>query len=339
MRARASRSAAALGAAVMLFGAIAGCDRNNDAAPGHIPTVDTSRWQRIADAPTARQEVAAAQVRGESIYVVGGLLADGSATTAVEIYHPVSNRWSAGPPLPVAVHHAMAVWTSKLGLVVMGGFERSLSGRATDAVFALQSGRWVTLPHLRRTRGAGAAVIWGERIIVLGGISGGNHIAPVEIFDGTTWRDGAPMPTPRDHLAAATDIRFVYAAGGRRGSEQIDAFESYEPHRDRWTRLPDIPTPRSGFGGAFLRGCHLFTRSNAPCFVTVGGEGPRIFGEFEAYNPVDRVWGQLPGLGVPRHGIGLVETGTVLYALVGGVKVGLAPSRVSEAFVHSARID
>lgn len=333
MRTRFARMAAAFVAAVLL---LACC------TDGDIPRPEASRtvsglpsppvgktWRRLADAPTARQEVAASVV-GNKIYVVGGLVASGRATDAVEIYEPASNTWAPGPSLPIAVHHAMAA-TLNGDLVVMGGFRGDLSGAATDRVFILRGGRWREGPRLRRPRAAAAAVsvhdpdLLRERIVVVGGISSGGHIGPVEIFDGIIWRDGAPIPSLRDHLGAAADRRIVYAMGGRRAGTHFGTNEAYDVVTNGWRKLRAMPTPRSGLGVAAI-GSLVFA---------VGGEGPRIFPEVEMFLPFDQVWERKPDLGVPRHGVGVVAIGSTIYALVGGDEVGLGPSAACEAIMLS----
>jgi N-acetylneuraminic acid mutarotase len=316
---RARRIAAALAASALLLGAA--CTERPpvrgapDRPPSAAPSATAPLWRRVADAPTPRQEVAAAALDGR-IWVAGGFVA-GRASPLVEVYDPGRDRWETGPPLPLAVHHPMAA-VQDGRLLVLGGFTHS--GEATDRVFVLEGDRWREGPRLRRPRAAGVAVTVGDRVVVVGGIASDRHVAPVEVLEGGHWRDGAPIPSLRDHLAAATDGRLVYAAGGRRAGAQLGSHEAYDPAADRWERLPDLPTPRSGFGAAFVRGL----------VVTVGGEGPRMFPEVEAFDVATRSWRRLPDMGVPRHGIGVVALGERLYALVGGVRVGLAPSAACE---------
>lgn len=324
----AARPAAALVSAVLLLGACTSDECSSSASclepRGPAVSPSASAWQRIADAPApARQEVAAALVSLPAeryVYVVGGLLSGGGATDAVARYLPRVNFWAQVEPLPVKVHHAMA---AELGgkLVVMGGFVEDLGGDATNRVFILEEGLpWREGPRMRRARGAGAAVTVGGQVVVVGGISGGRHVGPVEIFDGTSWRDGAAIPSLRDHLGAATDGKLVYAAGGRRAGGHFATFDVYDPAADRWSNLPDMPTARSGIGTAFANGK----------IVTTGGEGPRMFPEVEAYDIATRRWTRLPDLAVPVHGVGLVGVEENVYALTGGIRVGLAPTRAAQ---------
>ncbi len=323
---RVVRRAAAFGAAVLLLGACSGDECASAAscgAPkGPIVSPTSGAWQRIADirAP-ARQEVAAAAVDFDHsivIYVVGGLLSAGGATDAVDAYVPRNNVWRSVRRLRIKIHHAMAAVLGKK-LVVMGGF--LANGEASDRVFVLEDGEsWREAPRMRHPRGAGAAVTVGNQIVVVGGVSEGQHVGPVEIFDGTAWRDGAALPSLRDHLGAATDGELVYAAGGRRSGGHFATFEVYDPATDRWSSLPDMPTARSGLGAAFAKGK----------IITAGGEGPRMFPEVEAYDIAKRRWTKLPGMATPVHGVGLVGVGENVYALVGGTRVGLAPTRVCQ---------
>ena len=253
------------------------------------------------------------------IYVAGGLLADQSATTRVEAYDPSKRTWSSAPPLPIGLHHPMAAGF-RGRLYVIGGITQRLGGPDSARVFVFDGAGWTEGPSLHRPRGAGAAVVVGDRIIVVGGINSSGEVAPVEIFDGSAWHDGAPIPSPLDHVGAATDGRFVYVAGGRRNGSHFGTFQRYDPVADSWRHLPAMPTARSGLGAAFAAG-RVFA---------IGGEGHRIFGETEAFDVARRRWIKLSDMGVPRHGLGVVAIGSSIYAMTGGSAVGVAPSAACE---------
>jgi len=260
--------------------------------------------------------VAAAVVQ-DRVWIVGGLDSNGRATDTVQVWNEAQNKWSTDVPLPVRVHHAMAAELNGK-LYVIGGFFDG--GEASDQTFILQGGTWKEGPTLRRPRAAAGAVSLRGRIVLVGGVSGPEHVAPVEFTDGSAWRDGAPIPSLRDHVGAATDGSFVYVAGGRRGGEHFATFDRYDLEKDRWVTLRDMPTARSGNGAAFVNGK----------IVSVGGEGPRIFPEVEAYDIASRSWTRLPDLALPVHGVGVVALGSNVYAFVGGIKVGLAPTRACQ---------
>lgn len=282
-------------------------------------------WQRRTQAPTARQEVASASLDGR-VWVIGGLTSAG-ASNVVESYDPAADRWSAGPSLPLAVHHAAAaVYHGEI--VVLGGFvdASSLYAQATDRAFALRDGAWVELPRLRRPRGAAAAAVVGDSLVLAGGRDAAILIGPTEIFDGRAWRDAEPIPTRRDHLAAVSDGRSVFTVGGRFLSPGATsaAFERFDPAANAWERLPAMPTARGGLAAALVAGR----------VVTAGGEDPTgAFGDVEAYDTASGAWSALAPLPTPRHGLALERVGNQILALVGGTAYGVAPSKVAEALV------
>ena len=294
------------------------------------PPLAASGWRTTRPAPTPRQQVPAV-VHGGAIWLTGGLRGD-SATASVEGYDPIINSWKTAPELPVKVHHAMAV-SYDGELVVLGGWipeGPDLTATTSDRVFALRDGRtWVELPKLPRPRAAGVAAVVGDEIVVLGGQADGELVAATEIFDGTRWRDGAPIPTQRDHLAAAADDRFVYAVGGRNLSpdQNLDAFERYDVRADSWKKLPPLPTPRGGLGAALVGGR----------IVAAGGEEPtRVLENVEAFNLADGAWTALPAMPTPRHGLGVAAAGNSLFAVGGATAPGhISTSRKSEALRFS----
>jgi hypothetical protein len=69
------------------------------------------RWTTGSPMPSARTEVAVAEVGGK-IYVVGGFRGE----RELEVYDPAADRWSRGASIPRALHHAAAVGLNgKLG--------------------------------------------------------------------------------------------------------------------------------------------------------------------------------------------------------------------------------
>jgi non-specific serine/threonine protein kinase len=275
-----------------------------------LPGTLEARWRTLRDAPIARQQVAVTEADG-TVWVFGGLQGD-RATAKSEGYDPAIDTWKAGPDLPVPLHHAMAVDYDG-ALVVMGGWiphGPDLTAETSDRVFVLRGNAWKELPRLGRPRAAGAAVVAGGKIVVMGGQDGGELVRTTEVFDGGRWTDAAPILTPREHLAAASDGRYAYAVGGRDLSSDKNsaAFERYDPRVDRWERLAPMATPRGGLGAAVVEGR----------LVAVGGEEPTgVFSTVEAYDIARGVWGALPPLATGRHGLGVAAVGSSLYAVNG----------------------
>jgi N-acetylneuraminic acid mutarotase len=135
------------------------------------------------------------------------------------------------------------------------------------------------------------------------------------VFDGQRWKPAADIPTPREHVAAATDGRFVYAVGGRNldAAKNSTAFERYDPDTDRWAKLPDMPKAMGGLGAAYVDGQ----------IVATGGEtATGVLAETLVYNIARRRWRSAAPLRTPRHGMSVVASGNTVYALDGATAAG-----------------
>jgi non-specific serine/threonine protein kinase len=153
--------------------------------------------------------------------------------------------------------------------------------------------------------------------VVVGGQAHKRLVDTTEVFDGKRWSSGAKIPTAREHLAAVSDGRYLYAVGGRALSpdKNSPALERYDPAGDRWQRLPDMPSARGGLGAAVVDG-HLFA---------LGGESPTgVLGEVESYDLARKAWSSAPSMRTPRHGIAVAAIGRSLYSLGGAPRPGHA---------------
>ena len=286
------------------------------AAPGE------SGWVRAAAAPVSLTEVAAAAHQGR-IWVAGGMDIDGHGVDYVFIYDPATDRWSEGPWLPESVHHAALVSDGD-ALFLIGGYVSDDFNQPTDAVWRLDgdgSGEWTPDRPLPDPRGAGAAASNGKgRIMYGGGVGPGGVSDAVFVQEDHGWRLLASLSRPREHLAAtsagAGSVTFL---GGRDSSGNLGTVDLIS-EEGVVGRTEDLPTPRGGIA-AFSAG------TLGDCVV--GGEGPNgTFGAVECLGTVATT--TLPGLTVPRHGLGAVMLDGRAYVLLGGPQPGLTVSDVVE---------
>jgi N-acetylneuraminic acid mutarotase len=146
------------------------------------------------------------------------------------------------------------------------------------------------------------------------------------------WQPMPPLPTPREHLAAAALDGVIYVAGGRVGSLQsnLATFEAFDTRSLRWEMLPDMPTARGGIAAAAFEGrIHV-----------LGGEAPTgTFDQNEAYDPEQRRWLPMAPLPTARHGLGAAVAGGRLYAIGGGIEPGFSVSAANEALLPHVRPD
>lgn len=316
-QAEAQKAQAAADTAAVNYGMphLKNCDKPHpyaqmaEAAPGG--------WQQGTKAPLAVQQAATAVLDG-NIWVIGGLVG-GQASSKIEIYDPVLSNWSPGPDLPTPLHHAMAVFYQG-ELMVAGGFAEvgdNPMGTALNGVYRLVDGKtWMAMPPLVHARGAGAAAVIGNKIVVAGGRQAGNQLVPeTEVFDGRQWQAAAPIPVPLDHVGAVSDGAALYVVGGRKLSagQSSGALQRFDAQTGRWSQLPPMPTSRGGLGAALIDGRIL----------AVGGEASASTDRtVEAYDLDAAKWATLPELPAGRHGLAVAAVNHHLYAIAGAANPG-----------------
>ena len=217
------------------------------------PVADS--WSLKAVDPVLRGESAAGVINNK-IYVAEGW--DGqygsdsnAATTALEIYDPATDSWTAGAPSLIARGlSATAVIGGKL--YVAGGTAAGYANFANLEIYDPLTDSWsmgAPLPT-ELTQAGGAA--FGGKFYVFGGYTGPSVYnqqitGSVQIYDPVlnTWSTGTPMPTPRAVMVVGVINGKIYIAGGNNSSGNTDSsVVVYDPITDSWSAAADEPTPR-----------------------------------------------------------------------------------------------
>ena len=298
------------------------CEQSERRDPlDHEPIVGL--WSTLSPLPTARSEVAAAELNGR-LYVFGGF---GIRAVANEEYDPVADIWQKRAPIPQGVNHAAVVGLEGK-LYLIGGFDREFQPLDTVWEYTPLSNTWAQKADLPTPRGAlGVAVVNGK-IYAVGGVGTQGDMRTNEEYDPATdtWRSRSPMPTPRDHVAISVVDGRIYVIGGRLRSFAINLVknEVYDPSTNRWEEKSPLPSRRSGIAGATVNGkVYVF-----------GGEGVNgTFDENERYNPITDSWQAMPPMPTARHGLGAAALGSRIYVLAGGLTPGGSRSTLNEVFI------
>lgn len=180
-----------------------------------------------------------------------------------------------------------------------------------------KAGEWRRIADVPAPRAAHAMAEIGGKLYVAGGV--GPDSTVLWVYDPATDRWDAsrkPLPSAREHLAAAVVDGRLYAIGGRWGGQgNLATVEAYDPATDRWTRKRDMPTARSGFTAAVIAGrIHV-----------VGGESlasSETYGQHEVYDPATDTWVRYPDLPTPRHGLASAVVADRWYVIGGGTRAG-----------------
>ena len=307
---------------------LAGCLGTTTDSTAPVDIMSPGKWVPLAPMPTARQEVAVAELNGR-VFVIGGFGAGSEAVPTVEVYDPATDRWETRAPLPAPTHHAAAAVIDGR-LFVVGGYSGGrVSWTPLRTVYEYDETRnsWSTRAPLRLARGGLAVATVGGRLHAVGG-SGDSASAAHEVYEPTPdrWTDAPPMPTARDHLAAVAFQGKLWAIGGRTSfvGTQFTNVEIYDPAANAWSTGPPLPVGRGGLAAAAL-GDRVYV---------FGGEAPlRIFSATEMYEVAGKRWIAKDPMRTPRHGIGAAVVGNRIYVPGGGTQPGYAAANVNEAYV------
>ena len=113
---------------------LAGCLGTTTDSTAPVDIMSPGKWVPLAPMPTARQEVAVAELNGR-VFVIGGFGAGSEAVPTVEVFDPATGRWSAGPALDPAFYAATVTMLSNGKVLVFGGQDAGGSPQAAAALF------------------------------------------------------------------------------------------------------------------------------------------------------------------------------------------------------------
>ncbi|MBP6572039.1 MAG: hypothetical protein KA226_11500, partial [Gemmatimonadales bacterium] len=89
-----------------------------------VPNAEPAvQWERAEEVPHLRLDGATAVI-GDTVYLLGGVGPGDtlSAISTVDIFDPVTRRWSTGPALPSALSHIQAAVVGDSTIWIAGGF-------------------------------------------------------------------------------------------------------------------------------------------------------------------------------------------------------------------------
>lgn len=229
---------------------------------------DSPGWERHADSPVARGEVAGTVVGGR-LLMAGGFRGVWGTTDAVDVYSARQDEWIDVPDLPAARHHAAAAAIEDAVYLTGGGGSVFDWGPRDDVwVLVPDAEVWQEIEPLPEGRLGHDMVAFEGRLHVIGG---DGETTDVLIYDPATdtWERGAAQPgAARDHLKALAVGDEIWALGGRIDDDPQPTVDVYDPTADRWSEGTDLPEDMSAMAVGVLDGrIHV-----------VGGEDPSLLG-------------------------------------------------------------
>ncbi len=277
--------------------------------------------------PTARHECSYVEANGK-FYLLGG-----RGNPGTYMYDPATNKWTSKANFPGSkeIHHFQGVhYNGKIYVVCAftGGFPDETP--VPDIyIYDINSNSWSILanqiPSSRR-RGAAGAVVYNNKIYIVGGAKVGHQSGWVSYLDefdpaSGSWTTLSDAPHQRDHFQAQVINGKMYVAGGRRSNYPTSTYEPTEPTVDvynfssqSWTTLPSsssIPTTRAGTATVAL---------NNELYVICGESGTNGYHrEVQVFNPNTGSWRSLANTLQGRNGPGGVAYNGKIYIVNGMV--------------------
>jgi hypothetical protein len=179
-----------------------------------------------------------------------------ACTACTEPEEPMRREaWRDGPEMPGRrLEPAVAALGTRLA--VAGGFSTSAREglEITREVIALDTfdGAWEALPALPVAWTHAALAASGGTLYLLGGLEGATFVPRGEAYaldpGAAAWRELPPLPAGEERGAAAVVVSppHVYLiGGGAAGTGALASVLDYNLAASTWTRLPDLPSPRS----------------------------------------------------------------------------------------------
>lgn len=264
--------------------------------PGLPPTLDCT-WEELAASTMKKVESQSAAISGK-LYVFSGFTNGLDVIETTEIYDPATDNWSMGAPIPIPMTHmGIAVVDEEAWLI--GGFAGDHPGKAIAEVqiYDPASDSWRYGPPLPAPRASGGAAYLDGKVHYFGGLlpdrktdTGEHYMFDLDQPE-LGWTMAAPLPSPRNHLGAASVGGKIYAIGGQYGHDapprpvDTSLVHAYDPATDTWEARAKLPNVRSHFEP----GTTVYQNR----ILIVGGRGPEARETLMQYDPATDAWSEL----------------------------------------------
>lgn len=276
---------------------------------------------------TPRHETGSVVVNGD-MYVLGG-----RGMRPVEVYRSGLNGWESLGATPLEIHHfqPVAVGTKIYAVGAMTCCYPNEPSVADIHVFDTADNTWSTegVIPVERQRGGAGAVVYNDRIYVVGGNTLGHNGGSVAWFDEFdpvtgTWQTLPDAPNARDHFQAVIVGNQLIVTGGRQTDipnpfdNTVAATDIYNFDTGVWRSGASIPTLRAGSP----------TVGFGTEVIVVGGEASgqsAAFDVVEAYDVATDSWRTLQPMIEGRHSGAGAILGDRLHVMAGSAGVGGAP--------------
>lgn len=130
---------------------------------------------------------------------------------------------------------------------------------ATHLRWLPEQSDWQALPAIPTPRNSATGGWVGDQLIITGGRTANGNLDVTEIYDLSSrqWRTAAPMPLPQAGTASVVVDDGLIVFGGEIFTPKAAVFANvwhFSLSANKWSSLPDLPTPRHGIGAGLING-------------------------------------------------------------------------------------
>ena len=209
-------------------------------ATGLEPTAARNSWTRAASMPAPVMDQLALVLHDGRVLVLGGEVEPGSPVPWVQLYDPISGRWSMGQDMQVARIGESATVLDDGRVLVAGGIGPDMRDLSSAEMFEPNTGTWTSVASLPQTRFSHSASLLPDgRLLVVAGIVNGSISRSTLIYDErlNSWAPGPSTHFGHAQQSSATlrDGRILIAGGYSVGSEV------YDPRVNSWSEVGTVP--------------------------------------------------------------------------------------------------
>ena len=309
---------------VFVIGGASDAAGATEVATNYRYTIATDTWEEMTGLPVAAMQISAAVLNGK-IYIPGAY-PGGVWDSNTYVYDIATDTWTTiptsgtfiGASLYGVAADAATGTIYRVGGIVDDGASGLIS---TNRVWALDvaSSTWTELVPLQSARMNAAVAAIDGQLYAAGGVAfpGFAVVPSTEIYNGTAWSYGAPLPTGGTingwtYGAYATAWNSMYVFGGRRDSgwNVLNHTGIYHPANDMWMTTPALPAIT--LGRVYLGG-----GSNSTALWATGGRNGAASAIYDIHERLNLCVAAVAGISViPDEDTAMGEAGTdVTYAL------------------------
>ncbi len=205
----------------------------------------TGAWKVLADIPKP-QIGCGGVVLNNQLHILGGATLVGGASSAHQVYDPVTNTWTQKAPLPdKSGWPAVTMYNGKIYL--FGGDKKGIDAKQTDRSFVYdpEKDAWTEIASLPAPRSYAAATAVGEFIYVYGARTLTRDTDDLSTYrydpEENTYTRMADLPEGARFITQGVYNGNIYVLHGETSKEiMADGVLQYDIVHNSWKKL-DIP--------------------------------------------------------------------------------------------------